>query len=164
MVGIIPTLEGVHVLVLGSATGMVLHTTFVASIIQFKHLNRETFSSLQRRQFPPYFAICAGAASVLTYTTYALGGGPWAWASLLVAGAGAGVNYAVIGPATRKWGDARLKMEKEGIRADAAEFVKVKKAFGAWHGASSVLNMGMVAACVGNCLWVGQQWAQATGR
>ncbi|KAJ3131900.1 hypothetical protein HK100_005902 [Physocladia obscura] len=144
----IPGLHGWHVLVLGSVTGMTLHTTFVGSVIQFRTLTRDTFATLQRNQFPVYFGLSLVLTSYLSWSTYALSKHSQAQsqslqlyrvsAGLLAAAAlGALTNLALIGPRTRKWGDLRLKLLKDAQPIPS----EISRAFGRWHGASSVVNL-----------------------
>ncbi|KAJ3292237.1 hypothetical protein HDU79_001576 [Rhizoclosmatium sp. JEL0117] len=175
----LPGLHGWHVLALGSATGMVLHTTFVASVIQFKSLPRQTFGLLQSKQFPIYFGLCAGLGLFLTYSTYRLSHFPepkgfldtiskniatstakshdaWNVGFMAAATTGAFANLLVVGPATRKVKQLREQFEKTG-----AEVPKdISKRFGRLHGISSLLNLVMVGAVVANCLWVGNKWSK----
>ncbi|KAI8622636.1 hypothetical protein BC830DRAFT_1076319 [Chytriomyces sp. MP71] len=174
----LPGLHGTHVLVLGTVTGMVLHTTFVASVLQFKTLPKQTFAALQAVQFPPYFAISAAATLYLTYSTYALSSfsqteSPFdalfktvgvstsakradAVALAVIASAATATlaNWLLVGPATAKLGRERALFEKNGQDPP----IEVKRRFGAMHGVSSLLNLGVALALVSHCFWVGKRW------
>ncbi|KAJ3072168.1 hypothetical protein HDU98_004097 [Podochytrium sp. JEL0797] len=134
----------------------VLHTTFVAAPIQFKTLPRQMFGQLQGHQFPPYFAISTGLGLFLTYSTNSLGPQDAMVAGVMAAAtAGALANLAVVGPMAASTKALRQQFEKAGSVVPP----HVIKRFGILHGISSLLNMGMVGACVANCLWVGSKWA-----
>ncbi|KAJ3017298.1 UNVERIFIED_CONTAM: hypothetical protein HDU68_011754 [Siphonaria sp. JEL0065] len=175
----LPGLHGYHVLALGTATGMVLHTTFVASLIQFKTLPKQTFSQLQSKQFPIYFALSFGLTTFLTYSTYRLSHftepqgfldtiakniatstakSNDAWTvGIIAAGAVASlVNFAYVGPATRQAKILREQIEKTG--ADAPK--DIVRRFGRLHGISSLLNLVVAGSLVANCLWVGNKWSK----
>ncbi|KAJ3116561.1 hypothetical protein HDU96_009350 [Phlyctochytrium bullatum] len=155
----LPGLHGVHVLTLGTISGMVFHTSFITGIIQYKNLPRHMFGNLQS-------AIGSG---VLTLTTALVAGirGP---AALISAGAssdavqvwmmagscvGALLNLAVVGPWSTRVMFDRHKLEKAGAPVPP----EMNKKFGYLHGVSSLLNLGLVIACFSNSLWVGARWA-----
>ena len=53
-----------------------MQVTFIAGIITFKSLGRQTFGRLQSKLFPPYFAISAVTVALQIATLkYALPGG-----------------------------------------------------------------------------------------
>ncbi|KAI9339019.1 hypothetical protein BDR26DRAFT_1007972 [Obelidium mucronatum] len=175
----LPGLHGYHVLALGTATGMVLHTTFVTSLIQFKTLPKQTFSQLQSKQFPIYFALSFGLTAFLTYSTYRLShlnnnsdilqaiskniatstaksNDAWNVGAIAAGSLCAFANWVVVGPATRQAKVLREQIEKSG--ADAPK--EVVRRFGRLHGISSVLNLVVAGALVSNCLWVGNKWSK----
>lgn len=139
-----------HILVLGSLTGTVLHTSFVSSIIQFRTLPRHMFGLLQSKQFPVYFGICAAAGSFLTISAARIAG--FRSFSDLISGLGHSrsanqvalmglatlgslVNLCVVGPRSSSVMFQRHRIEKSGGEVPAA----LNKQFGRLHGISSIL-------------------------
>ncbi|KAI9337022.1 hypothetical protein DFJ73DRAFT_849593 [Zopfochytrium polystomum] len=162
------TTKGAHVLVLGTLTGMTIHTSFVTGIIQFKALPRLMFGNLQSKQFPIYFAISSLGSLYLTYSTARIGGIPIAEAfsklrtnddalQVVLMGAsavGAFLNWFIIGPKSTRVMFERHRLEKAGEPVPSA----MNKQFGRLHGISSLLNLGLVLTCISHSLWVGKKW------
>ncbi|KAI8833223.1 hypothetical protein BJ741DRAFT_612387 [Chytriomyces cf. hyalinus JEL632] len=176
----LPGLHGAHVVVLGTVTGMVLHTTFVASILQHRHLPKQMFSSLQSVQFPPYFALASASTLFLTYSTYSLShfnksesvldsifknsnktdSDAVAIAVMALAATASVANMLVVGPAT-----GRVKRERELFeKAGGSVPIGIRARFGRLHAVSALLNLGVALAVVSNCFWVGNKWGSAGWR
>ncbi|KAI8616900.1 hypothetical protein BC830DRAFT_1080286 [Chytriomyces sp. MP71] len=172
----LPGLHSCHVVALGTLTGMVLHTTFVNSIIQYQTLSKSIFGHLQNAQFPPYFAIGSACALFLTASTARLGGfaslpaalsasGAGAFQTKLMAAAALGsvANWLWVGPVTTRVMLERKELVKKGAEVQTKEMDAINWRFGAWHSVSSTLNLILVVASVWNCVWVGDVWAEAVG-
>ncbi|KAJ3072167.1 hypothetical protein HDU98_004096 [Podochytrium sp. JEL0797] len=151
---ILPSLSGLHVLALGSVTGMVLHTTFVTSMIQYKTLTRPQYGQLKARLFPSYFAISFLLSLFLAYSTNALGGTRWTTLMMTSASFSALLNLKVVEPSMHAAKERKAQDLKDGKETA----MSIHKQFKRMHAASFLLNLVVVVAAVQNCLWVGAQF------
>lgn len=116
---VLPSVAQCHVLVYGALLGTQLYQSFVMTKLCFKHLPMSSFTSLQRKVFPVYFA-CQCGATLVTAATYPNGG------LIGLAGAGmdavalgvlvltAGLNGVVYGPRTSQAMIARIHQGEIG--------------------------------------------------
>ncbi len=76
---------------------------------------------------------------------------------LLAAGAATSLlNLVVAEPGVTANMFARYKLEAEPAAVrDEAAIAKLRKQFGAWHGASSLLNLVALVAAVAHGVWLG---------
>ncbi|CAM9557318.1 unnamed protein product [Chrysoparadoxa australica] len=132
-----------HLLTLATWIGSTFWTTFVAGIVMFKNLPRQTFGKLQAKLFPLYFALNTGCV-IAVYLT----GGALASSSQTILGLGlAGnlLNLLCLEPLTTNNMMKRYELEgKGGTSSDA--YKALKKAFGPLHGLSSLANLGALLA------------------
>lgn len=150
-----------HLLLYSLALGSTAFHSFVIGPIAFQTLPYDHFSALQARVFPLYFGAQTVASAVLGVT--AVAAFPWlagganlvlaARASLGVAGAGAALNWGVLGPQTRGIMARRKHQEQvEGKSCKAPDVSedmrKVNKEFGKVHGISVLANLGTLAGLV----------------
>jgi len=124
-----------HLLLLGTLTGSTLYQSFFAGIVAFKALPRPSFSKLQERIFPGYFALQT-IAPLLMYLTRPPQIKAWPFAVIGLSGL---LNLTVIGPLTTKV--IKQRREVEARDADSTEMKTLNRKFGQAHGASSLTNM-----------------------
>ncbi len=131
-------------------------TTFIFGIVAFKNLPRQTFGRLQSHLFPLYFLLSTACAALLWFTARGAGAPP-AQLALLAAGAATSLlNLVVAEPGATANMFARYKLEAEPAAVrDEAAIAKLRKQFGAWHGASSLLNLVALVAAVAHGVWLG---------
>ncbi|KAJ3257535.1 hypothetical protein HK103_004444 [Boothiomyces macroporosus] len=136
----------IHVLSVATLTGMTLHTSFVAGIIQFRTLPRPTFGNLQAKQFPVYFSIQAAAFALLNLTTYKLMKCPFTKALNVVGLSLALLNLVFIGP----WAN-KVMVERHEKEKNKEDVTALSKKFGILHGVSSLANLGIVFIALFHC-------------
>lgn len=160
----------IHLLAVASFLGTAFYTTFIAGIVMFKNLPRQTFGKLQSKLFPIYFWLLATTALVAFGTLAAVtSGGVAATAAtfggkaLLLAAAGSLANALVLEPRATDCMFERYAIENKyanGGSKSAEDEAKTKalgKRFGALHGGSSLANL------VALCAMVAYSW-QLAGR
>lgn len=159
-----------HLLAVGIFLGTSFYVSFIAGIVMFKNLPRQTFGRLQSKLFPLYFGLltaCAGVAFA-TLAASTPGGAQAITASfggraLLAAVAGSLANALFLEPRATEIMFERYALENKvaagGSRSeeDAAKTKALGKRFGALHGASSMANL------VALCAMVAYTW-QLAGR
>jgi hypothetical protein len=112
----------------------------------------QMFGRLQSKLFPQYFAITTGSAALLLGSVL-LGAiaAPQNGVSLLAAATiGSAANALLIEPRATALMFERYEIEnKPGKSAqDEADIKRLYKAFGAWHGVSSLANLVVLAASI----------------
>lgn len=151
----------VHLLAVAAFLGTSLWTTFVAGIVMFKNLPRQTFGKLQAKLFPIYFIILS-SSSLVAFATLAAAtpGGAAAVASsfsgraLLAAAVGSLANALWLEPAATEVMFSRYAIENKypggatKSAEDAARTTALGKRFGALHGGSSLFNLASLCAMV----------------
>lgn len=160
----------VHLLAVGTFLGASIWTTFVAGIVMFKNLPRQTFGKLQAKLFPIFFWLlsCASLVAFGTLAAATQGGAAAAAASfggraLLAAAAGSLANALVLEPRATDVMFQRYAIENKyaggGSKSaeDQAKTAALGKRFGALHGGSSMANL------VALCAMVAYSW-QLAGR
>lgn len=150
-----------HVLCYGAWLGTIVWTTFVAGIVMFKNLPRQTFGRLQAKLFPIYFGLCAALCAVLLgLLHYATPGAPPREALLLAIGLGTSLaNWAVVEPAATGLMLQRYALENAPGPRDEAGIKALYKRFGALHGVSSLLNLAALVVAVGHGWYLGGRLA-----
>ncbi|KAK9447816.1 uncharacterized protein V1518DRAFT_76884 [Limtongia smithiae] len=134
--------------------GATVYQSFFVGIMAFRALPRQHFAALQRKIFPPYFAMQAALPVFLALTTPvpgALAGVTTTVVSLVITAVTGLVNYAAIGPMTVNLMNARKAQEtKEGKKyydeGVSDEMRALNKRFGAIHGISTLINLGTLFA------------------
>ncbi|KIW06200.1 uncharacterized protein PV09_02678 [Verruconis gallopava] len=144
-----------HILSYGTVLGTSVFNTFFQGIVAFKVLPRPSFSVLQQKLFPYYFALQTGlpVASLLSFPTSSLsnltaGDNLWQVTMPLTLSALLGAtNWLVLGP----WTTSVIKQRKHQETRDgkkyyddgpkSAEMQKLNKTFAALHGVSSLVNL-----------------------
>jgi hypothetical protein len=151
-----------HLMAVAIFLGSAFYTTFIAGILMFKNLPRQTFGKLQSKLFPVYFWLLTAACGVAFGTLSAAtpGGAAAAAASfggraILVAAFFSLLNALVLEPKATENMFERYALEdkiaKAGAGANAADQEKKKalgKKFGALHGGSSMANLVALCAVV----------------
>ncbi|SCV04444.1 LANO_0G10242g1_1 [Lachancea nothofagi CBS 11611] len=120
--------------------------SFVASPLAFKHLNRESFSELQKVVFPYFFQMQSVSPLILGLTApMAMQMGPLV--SLASASVSGCLNLFWLLPWTRRVKEQRqqLAQELQGEELEVQD-APLRKEFGKSHGMSLLFNMTHVAA------------------
>ncbi|KAK9477317.1 hypothetical protein V1514DRAFT_296356 [Lipomyces japonicus] len=127
--------------------GSTIYQSFFVGITAFKALPRNQFSALQRKIFPPYFAMQTVLPVFLALTApFPIKNDGFSIVVLAVSAITSLINLVVIGPRTVKIMGRRhaqeVKEDKkyydEGVSQDMK---KLNKEFGTIHGASTILNL-----------------------
>ena len=132
-----------HLLFFGANLGSVLYTSFVLGIVMIKQLPRQIFGRLQSKLFPIYFAWSCFSLGVQLLTGNVMGLNKTAMQWLGVSLAAALANALYLEPASTRVMFARYALDKEG-KTDSPEYKALAKKFGAFHGASSLINLIVV--------------------
>ncbi|KAL7479755.1 hypothetical protein ACHAW6_005477 [Cyclotella cf. meneghiniana] len=137
-----------HLLSFGTWFGTVVYTTFIAGITMFKNLPRRTFGTLQSKLFPLYFQLCTGMIGVQILTLIRMPDiiSKSSELSLGIAFFSTLVNLLFLEPASTENMFGRYALEDDG-KKDTEKYKQLAKAFGKFHGMSSLLNL--VALCGG---------------
>ena len=132
-----------------------MFNTFVVGLTMFANMPRQMFGRVQARMFPKYFGLTTGCIAVMLVQHHlALPAGLALAApgvkALAVAGALSLLNWLAIEPYVTAQMFERYALEnKPGKTADDEAAIKaLYKKFGAWHGISSLNNLGVLAATV----------------
>lgn len=137
----------VHVLLFSFTWGGASFYSFVASPIAFKHLPREEFGRLQNQIFPFFFLgqtvtpLLLGLTSPFVLSKAAI-------AALSVSALGGAANYFWLLPVCQKLKEQRLKLVADkahetlvdGKAVPTAEYERLTKQFGKYHGISLLAN------------------------
>lgn len=154
----------VHLLAFGTYLGTNIWTTFIAGLTMFKNLPRHTFGKLQSKLFPPYFALLS-AANAICLSTIAFAPGsslPKGQAIALgLALATSVLNWLWVEPVNTKLILERYSLENQKGARDEAKIKQMKKDFGKWHGASSVLNLAGLCGVLAHGWWLGSRLSLA---
>ncbi|KAF8069605.1 Tmem205 [Scenedesmus sp. PABB004] len=143
----------VHLLCWGVMLGANVWNSFFVGLTMFKNMPRQMFGRVQSKLFPAFFALTTGANLVLLGGLW-LGGlaaaPPNAVATLGGCALASAANWLVIEPKTTAVMFERYMIENKAAKGpdDEAAIKALYKRFGALHGASSVLNLGVLAATV----------------
>ena len=149
----------IHQCVWASWFGSLFYTTFVAGIVMFKSLPRQTFRDVQEVLFPAYFQQHTLAISLLfVIAPLALSGAVTnnQWTLLGVSLVGTLANLMWLEPATTKVMKARAALEKMSLPVAGTLYPegkdKAMKKFGAdfgkYHGLSSLANLVVMCTCI----------------
>lgn len=145
----------VHVLAYGSLLGTLIFNTFIVGLTMFANMPRQMFGRVQAKMFPKYFSLTTAALLILL-------AGHWLYSPAGLSAAAPGVtpllwavglnvvNLLFIEPYVTKMMFERYDLENKGSKTaeDEAQIKSLYKKFGAWHGVSSLNNLGVLAATV----------------
>ncbi|KAL6784403.1 hypothetical protein ACKKBF_B01645 [Auxenochlorella protothecoides x Auxenochlorella symbiontica] len=141
-----------HLSTYAVSLGTLTWVTFIAGIVMFKNLPRQTFGKVQARLFPFYFALTTLCTLLQLGTLSVLSGGaplPRTPLIQLAVGIAAGLaNWLVVEPHTTGIMFERYALENAEGPRDNDRIKALYKTFGAWHGFSSVLNLASLVAAV----------------
>lgn len=144
----------VHLLAYGTLLGSVVFNTFVVGLTMFGNMPRQMFGRVQAKMFPKYFGLTTAAIFVL------LAGHGMSDAGLvmeapgvreLATAAGLSVlNMLLIEPYVTRLMFKRYDIENKPAKTaeDESQIKALYKKFGAWHGISSMNNLGVLACAV----------------
>jgi hypothetical protein len=148
----------VHLISYSVNLGMITYVTFIAGLTMFKNLPRQTFGRLQSKLFPQYFALSV-TTLILQLATLAyglpIGLQREQLTSLGIALLGSLANCVYVEPTATKMMLDRYELENSSGPKDQELIKKMKKQFGAYHGASSLLNLIVLVAIVSHGWWLG---------
>ena len=105
----------------------------------FRNLAREAFSAVQSKLFPPYFtlqAICA-ALAIASHTVVFGSESRVGFLALCPAGILPLMNLFFVGPQT-----TQILLARNAAIEGSAEWQALHSKFFAWHGISSICNLG----------------------
>eukprot|EP00898_Chlorokybus_atmophyticus_P002914 jgi/Chlat1/3623/Chrsp237S03613 len=135
-----------HFVAFGCWLGTSVYTTFIAGIVMFRNLPRQTFGKLQARLFPRYFQLNAASLLVLLVSFFSLSRLPYSLAigqPLLTLGLSLVctlANLVVLEPWATRVMLERYDLENAGDKTSDAQR-QLAKRFGMLHGLSSLVNM-----------------------
>ncbi|KAK9452870.1 hypothetical protein V1511DRAFT_506608 [Dipodascopsis uninucleata] len=141
-----------HLFAYSTVLGSTIYQSFFIGITAFRALPRQHFSALQRKVFPPYFAMQAAVPVFLGVTApFPILQDYLSLGSLAVAALTGLINAVIIGPMTVKLMTQRKAQEdkesKKYYEADVSEEMKtLNKQFGAIHGISTIFNLATLFA------------------
>lgn len=154
----VQALTFLHTLVYGTWWGSMFYTTFVAGIVMFKSLPRQTFRDVQEVLFPAYFQLHTLAIALLGVLA------PLAfsavtrqqWVLLGVSFVATLANLLWLEPATTAVMKKRASLEKTTAAVAGAFYPegkdaamkKLGKEFGKLHGLSSMANLVAMCTCI----------------
>eukprot|EP00891_Asterochloris_glomerata_P009601 jgi/Astpho2/9601/fgenesh1_pg.00146_%23_40_t len=122
-----------------------------------RNLSRQTFGKLQAKLFPQYFALLSGSAT-LALGTAAFGSHGTVTTRqlipLLLALLTSVVNWVWVEPVNTRLMFRRYDLENSDTHKDKDAIDKLRKKFGAWHGLSSMLNLGALCAALAHAWWL----------
>jgi hypothetical protein len=147
----VQAVASIHMLSFATWFGMVAYTTFVAGIIMFKNLPRQTFGRLQSKLFPKYFSISSFALVIQLVTLKSLSGMKASIAhnsakSLGIAFLMTLINQFYLEPTSTINMLERYDLDENGEQ-ESDRYKKLKASFGKFHGMSSLANL--IALCAG---------------
>ena len=138
--------------------GSTFYTTFVAGIVMFKSLPRQTFRDVQEVLFPAYFQLhTLSIALVAVLAPLALATvSQQQWVLLGVSMVGTLANLVWLEPVTTKVMKSRAELEKMTSAVASAFYPEGKDAglkglgrqFGLYHGLSSTANLVAMCTCI----------------
>lgn len=144
----------VHVLAYGTLLGTLVFNTFIVGLTMFGNMPRQMFGRVQSKMFPKYFSLTT-ASCLLLLAGHVLSPAGLVLSSpgvvpLLVATALSFLNWLAIEPHVTAMMFARYDIENKTSKTpeDEAEIKRLYKKFGAWHGISSLNNLGVLCAVV----------------
>ncbi|KAK9465008.1 hypothetical protein V1512DRAFT_267071 [Lipomyces arxii] len=132
--------------------GSTVYQSFFVGITAFRALSRPQFSALQRKVFPPYFAMQTLIPGLLALTApFPILENQLVLYTLAITSLTALVNLVYFGPWTVKIMTMRkaqeTKEDKKYYEADvSADMKKLNKEFGMVHGISTIFNLGTLIA------------------
>ncbi|KAK7203050.1 hypothetical protein BZA70DRAFT_283740 [Myxozyma melibiosi] len=141
-----------HVFAYSILFGSTVYQSFFVGITAFRALPRQHFAALQRKIFPPYFAMQAIIPAFLALTApFPILDDKKSLTILAFTAVTALVNLISVGPQTVKLMNERKAQEtKEGKKyydAEVSDEMKaLNKKFGMIHGISTLVNLGTLFA------------------
>ncbi|KAI7839524.1 hypothetical protein COHA_006707 [Chlorella ohadii] len=145
----------VHLLAYSTWLGAILWVTFVAGIVMFKNLPRQTFGRVQSKLFPIYFGL-SSACSAIQLGVLLFGAAAAPQKQLVLLGLGLAsslLSFLVVEPLCTRIMFQRYDLENAAER-DEEKIGKLAKQFGKWHGISSLINLGILVTAVGHGYWL----------
>jgi len=123
----------------GISLGATVWVTFFGGIIMFRNMSKDAFTAIQAKLFPPYFALQAGCAAgtALGHATLFGGTEKKGFFALGPAFLLPLLNALFIGPRTTK-----LLQARAAAVDGSPEYLALHKKFFAYHGMSSICNLG----------------------
>lgn len=145
----------VHLLAYGTWLGALVWQTFIAGIVMFKNLPRQTFGKVQSKLFPIYFGLSSACSAIqLGVLLFGAAGAPQKQLVLLGLGlASSLLSFLVVEPLCTRIMFRRYDLENAAER-DEDKIKALAKQFGKWHGISSLINLGTLVAAVGHGYWL----------
>lgn len=148
ILGLLGTKAPYHLFVYSIAFGGSAFYSYFASPIAFKVLKREEFGVLQNNVFPTYFLGQAIAPIILALTKPGKLC-PFTGTLFALSALGGAINYFYLMPVCRKIKEQRLALISNNLDVidgeETAEYKKLTKQFGMYHGLSLLANLVSVA-------------------
>lgn len=119
----------------------------------FKTMPRQLFGKVQSRLFPAYFQLSAACVLLMIGSAIAMGDQKQ-MLTMTVALVQIFVNLFLVEPHTTKIMFERYELENEAKAENEERISKLRKQFGAFHGISSLFNLGATVCAFNHAFYL----------